>query len=167
MTDQFKQNWQSTVQSSPKALNYRMYKDELKLENYFNVLSKKDAITLCRFRICNHHLPIENGRWVNIPRNERICNHCNKQEIGDEFHYILNCTSLQQERVKYLTLYHTKIKNVFSFKQIIANDKHFLLKILCCFIRKINKMCSPIKIPVLHICISVWIYPFSSRTPYL
>ena len=71
LTDQFKQNWQPTVQSSPKALNYRMYKDELKLENYFNVLSKIDAITLCRFRICNHHLPIESGRWANIPRNEK------------------------------------------------------------------------------------------------
>ena len=38
LTDQFKQNWQSTVQSSPNALNYCMYKDELKLEDYFNVL---------------------------------------------------------------------------------------------------------------------------------
>ena len=81
-------------------------------------------ITMYRFPICNHHLPIESERWVNIPRNERICNHCNKQEIGDEFHYILNCTSLQQQRVKYLTLNHTNIKNVFSFKQIMASDKH-------------------------------------------
>ena len=99
LTDQFKQNWQSTVQSSPNALNYCMYKDELKLEDYFNVLKKKMPL-LC----CNHHLEIESGRWVNIPRKEGICNHCNKQEIGDEFHYILKCTSLQQERVKYLTL---------------------------------------------------------------
>ena len=30
LTDQFKQNWQFTVQSSPKALNYRVNKDELK-----------------------------------------------------------------------------------------------------------------------------------------
>ena len=30
LTDQFKQNWQFTVQSSPKALNYRIYIDELK-----------------------------------------------------------------------------------------------------------------------------------------
>ena len=56
LIDKFKKNWQSTVLSSPKALNYRMYKGELKLENYFDVLSKKDAIILCRFRICNNHL---------------------------------------------------------------------------------------------------------------
>ena len=59
--------------------------------------SKKDAITLCRFRICNLHLPIESGRWVNIIRNERICNHCKKQEIGDEFHYILNSTTRKRK----------------------------------------------------------------------
>lgn len=28
-----------------------------------------------------------------------ICNHCKKQEIGDNFHYIQNCTSLQQEQL--------------------------------------------------------------------
>ena len=32
------------------------------------------------FRTYNHHLPIESGRWVNITRNERICNYCNIQE---------------------------------------------------------------------------------------
>ena len=29
LIDQFKQNWKSTVHSSPKALNYRMYKAEI------------------------------------------------------------------------------------------------------------------------------------------
>ena len=35
--------------------------------------------------------------------------------------YFLNC-----KKEKYLASYHTKIKkNVFSFQQIMANDKHF------------------------------------------
>jgi hypothetical protein len=34
-------------------------------------------------------LPIERGRWQNADRNLRICNLCDKKEIGDEFHYIL------------------------------------------------------------------------------
>jgi hypothetical protein len=41
--------------------------------------------------ISNHKLPIEHGRWNNIPRENRKCNSCNLEEIGDEFHYILNC----------------------------------------------------------------------------
>ena len=41
LTDQFKQNWQSTVQSSPKALNYRMYKDEKKIRELLQCAFKK------------------------------------------------------------------------------------------------------------------------------
>lgn len=143
LVDQFKQNWQSILQSSPKALNYRIYKEELKFEHYFDTLSKKDAITFCRFRTCNHHLPIESGRWANIPRHERFCAHCNKCEIGDEFHYILSCNSLQQERKQCLSNINIKIKNAISFKFIMASTKHCSLRKLCAFIRKINKKCSP------------------------
>lgn len=32
---------------------------------------KKDAKTMCRFRIFNHYLPIESGCWVIIPRNKK------------------------------------------------------------------------------------------------
>jgi hypothetical protein len=48
-------------------------------------------VTLCKFRTTNHKLPIEHGRWNNIPHENRKCNLCNLEEIGDEFHYISNC----------------------------------------------------------------------------
>jgi hypothetical protein len=35
---------------------------------------------------------IECGRWQNIERNTRLCVLCQKQEIGDEFHYIMECS---------------------------------------------------------------------------
>jgi hypothetical protein len=35
LSDQSKQNWQATVQTSPKALNYRIYKHELLFENNY------------------------------------------------------------------------------------------------------------------------------------
>ena len=34
---------------------------------------------------------IESGRWQNVERNMRICNLSEKNEIGKEFHYILEC----------------------------------------------------------------------------
>lgn len=60
--------------------------------------------SLCKLSIYNHYISIKIGRWVNTPRYERICSHCNKQEIRDEFPYNLNSTSMQQERLKYFTL---------------------------------------------------------------
>lgn len=63
-------------------------------------------------------------------RNKRICKKCTKHEIGDEFHYILNCPSLQKKNHQYLSASYTKIKNTISFKHIMSNSKH-------CFSKKI------------------------------
>ena len=42
----------------------------------------------------------------NIPRENRKCNLCNLEEIGDEFHYILNCPYLYQEEIYKKTKYY-------------------------------------------------------------
>ena len=72
LEDQFLQNWNPLVHNSPKAINYKTFKTELKYEEYLNNLEIKDVILLCRFRIKNNKLPIETGRWQNIP--EKIVN---------------------------------------------------------------------------------------------
>jgi hypothetical protein len=66
-------------------------------ETYSDILSDKDRITLCKFRTCNHRLPIEIGRWQNVDRSDRICPICQTEEIGDEFHYILQCRQLHND----------------------------------------------------------------------
>ena len=67
------------------------------VRNVFDILSDKDGITLCKFRTCNHRLPIEIGRWQNVDRSDRICHICQTTEIGDEFHYILQCRQLHND----------------------------------------------------------------------
>ena len=44
LEDQFLQNWNSLVQNSPKAINYKTFKTEFKYEKYVNILEIKDAI---------------------------------------------------------------------------------------------------------------------------
>ena len=48
--DQFTQEWHFLIQSSSKAINYRLSKDNFEFENYFNILEDKDIYTLCKFR---------------------------------------------------------------------------------------------------------------------
>ena len=43
-------------------------------------------------------LPIEKGRWGNIPREKRYCELWQKNQIGDEYHYISECTNLSEKR---------------------------------------------------------------------
>ena len=67
------QEWNNFLETSPKAIIYRLFKTEHIYEPYLNILSLKNRKVFTIFRLCNHRLPIETGRWLNIPRGERIC----------------------------------------------------------------------------------------------
>ena len=55
----------------------------------------KIGLLFYRFRTSNYWLPIEVGRWTNVERHNRLCQFC---EIGDEFHYVLQCPNFVTER---------------------------------------------------------------------
>ena len=90
-------NWQTYQSKSSKALNYRILKTKFELEEYFNILNMADASRFCRFRTTNHYLPIETGKWRNVDRGNGYCNLCNCQKLGDEYHYVLTCSSLNEK----------------------------------------------------------------------
>jgi hypothetical protein len=55
---------------------------ELKLENYLLFFSNfKMRQLFTKFRVSDHSLEIESGRYKNITREERICKNCNLNEI--------------------------------------------------------------------------------------
>jgi hypothetical protein len=59
-----------------------------------------------------------------IDRDERLCDLCDHSELGDEFHYLYNCTFLAEERKTYLL----QVRNVISFKSLMNNsDDRFVL----------------------------------------
>jgi hypothetical protein len=68
LVDQFKQTWTSMIENSSKGDNYKLFKHDLKFEDYLDVLDDKDKFLLVKFRTSNHRLPIEVGRWRNIKR---------------------------------------------------------------------------------------------------
>ena len=141
LLDQFIQNWNTEVFESSKALNYRIYKTKFEFEEYFNILSQKQAKIICRFRTTNHHLPIETGRWQHIARENRYCHLCNSQKLGDEFHYILECTSLSENRKKLIPRFYLQNFNTYKFSQLMSSKKQSLLQKLCTFIKDINSRC--------------------------
>jgi hypothetical protein len=40
--------------------------------------------------------------WSNIARGNRYCELCQKNQIGDEYHYIFECTNLSEKRTSLL-----------------------------------------------------------------
>jgi hypothetical protein len=79
---------------------------EIHMYNIYNI----------QFRTANHKLPIEIGRWNNTNRNNRICTHCNKNELGDEFHYIFTPHQIFPDPLFLFTLYFIIIIiTIFTF----------------------------------------------------
>ena len=62
------------------------------------ILDSKYLFDFFKFRTSNHKLSIECGRLQNIERNRRLWILCQKQKIGDEFHYIMGCPLFKCKR---------------------------------------------------------------------
>ena len=91
---------------------------------------------MIKFRTRNHRLPIETGNWTRTPIIQRTCNFCNNK-IGDEFHYLLECEQLNDERKKFLKPYYYRRANVFKLEKLmnIENKSEYLK--LCKLIKTI------------------------------
>lgn len=138
LCEQFVQEWHSLLQNSPKALNYRLFKDTFEFEHYLNILEDKDIYSFCKFRTSNHKLPIETGRWNNIDRENRVCTNCVSGCIGDEFHYIMECQFLSENRNRFICKQLTRRPNILNFKKIMCTSDKVKLEKICRLIRNIN-----------------------------
>ena len=73
---------------------------------------------LTKFRISDHNLEVELGRYRNIPREQRTCKVCNT--LDDEFHFLLNCQINKDIRINFIN----KIININpNFNQLASLDK--------------------------------------------
>ena len=117
----------SKVTSSSKGKNYNLFKIDVNFENYLSKLSKKHYSTLLKLRLSNHRLPVETGRWENIPIEERKCTVCEDNDIGDEFHYLFVCNYFKSERKQFLTPYFYKKPNIIKFKELMSTENVKLL----------------------------------------
>lgn len=68
-----------------------------------------DRIHLTRFRINNHKLLIEYGRYTNTPVNDRLCKHCH--EIEDENNFLLECKRHYKTFDKVNSIFNPELPN--------------------------------------------------------
>jgi hypothetical protein len=130
LTDQFTQEWNSIIYHSPKCIKYILVKESLILESYLTILPRKYAILLCKFRCNNIRSSIESGRWKNTPRNLCFYSLCNQNNVGDEYHYIFECTHYDTAfaRKSFLPKKFIKKTNIMKFKELLATSNFDNLK---------------------------------------
>ena len=112
-----------------------MFKNVLVSEDFLQILPPNLAYTLVHFRTLNHGLPIQKGRIQNIPFEERISTKCNSEDIGDEFHYIFQCSFFRESSQKFLPELYCRNANAFKFNTLFCSKKKRLLINLANFVK--------------------------------
>ena len=74
----------SDINNSSRGEYYSKFNTEFKLENCVLRLHAVHRNYICKLGTSNIKFPIETGRWVGIPRDERLCNLCDRG-IGNEY----------------------------------------------------------------------------------
>ena len=63
-------------------------------------------------------MPIVTGRYQNIPVDDRKCTLCEQNDIGDEFHYLLECPFFQEDRVRYIKRFYYTHPNMDKMNKL-------------------------------------------------
>lgn len=135
LREQYVQNWRSQVHESRSCLNYRIFKDEFQFERYLNDVPFNLAIQFLKFRCRNSKLPVVVGQYQNNDINERLCNLCVSNVIGDEYHYLFECSYFLNLRKKYLPRIYVIHPNAYKFAQLMTYSNKYILIKVCLFVK--------------------------------
>ena len=142
LKDQFEQKWSSEINANSKCILYRAFKTKLEFEKYLVQVDGNYRKMLIKFRLCNHKLAVEKGRYSNIERFRRYCDLCNENILGDEFHTLLECRNSDVNEARKCTVQkYIKSINMFNFMRIMSeiSDNRSLAINLGNFLMKLSK----------------------------
>ena len=142
LQDQFLQRWKQELLDNNVCLNYRLFKETFHFENYLITLSPRHRTAFLRFRVCNHRLPIQKLRQLGVQRELRVCNLCDNNDVGDEFHYLFVCSypPIIEKRKSLLCKYYQHHANVIKMNALMNIKSKKKLVNLCKFIEYILSM---------------------------
>ena len=138
----FDNYWEEQIKLSGKAISYVKIKTSICLENYLSMkFNLKHKIALTRFRLSNHQLMIEKGRYRKnkIDRDMQFCFVC-KNQIEDETHFILRCSlyspgrRVLEDACRETCVRYDQLNEEQKFVFIMTNENEKVIKILSKFI---------------------------------
>ena len=133
ITDQGIQNIESKCENSSKGQSYKNIKSGWGTEHYLSILDAKSTKTLIKFRTANHKLPVETGRYRELPLIERKCPFCTNL-VGDEYHYALECSKFKDIRNKYIDKKYHARPSMYNFITLMQSKNKNELKNLSIFL---------------------------------
>ena len=98
LMDISRQQWHTEINENRLCDTYRIFKENLILEPYLSTLDLDYRLYLAKFRCGSHKLPISINKFSDQELS-RLCNLCNLNELGDEFHYMFRWSLIIKDQV--------------------------------------------------------------------
>ena len=125
MKNQYLKAWKSYITQSRKLQLYYSIKTNYQIEEYLDtVRNYEQRRLLTKFRISNHKLAVETGRYgkQKIQVDKRYCILCNNSEIETEEHMLLHCPCYSSLRQHFMNKITGEIKlNTLDTKTLTVN----------------------------------------------
>ena len=76
------------------------------------------------------------GRYTRTPREERKCDKCNANAIGDEFHVLLECNNqeITELRTMFLPRYYRNTASKYMFLQLLQSARYTVQRKVAAFV---------------------------------
>ena len=81
LNDIFNQVWLAATCTNRVCTNYTVFKETLEFEEYLINLDFKYMKNLCKFRCRSRHLPVNNGRFIEVTQADLTCTLCKSSEV--------------------------------------------------------------------------------------
>ena len=129
----------SKFDNSSKLHLYSKLKTEIGLPEYLKTQNFNSRKILTKFRISDHNLEVEIGRYQRIPRDQRKCKIC--KMLDDESHFLFHCqinNNLRQTFLNKILTVHPDFNQLDSLKkiQLILNPDMTVLPIVVDFLKQ-------------------------------
>ena len=136
----FFQSWTCTLNNSSRYCLYREFKSILAPEKYLsNIIDKRLRIMLVKFRCGLLRLKYNEGRWLGIDKEQRLCTFCNLG-VEDEYHFLFICPLYSNLRSKYLPVMYHNNANIHKFSSILSSESLYIMTGLSKFIYHAYKL---------------------------
>ena len=134
--------WYRNIITKGICSSYSVYKEVYGIEEYLVKLAKTNRINICKFRTGNNNLPVVRGRYHNVRREERFCDKCNSEQVGDEYHVLFQCQNqyITQLRSKYIPEYYRVNTNRRKYIKMMQCSSVHLLNNFSQFIKLVLRM---------------------------
>lgn len=142
--------WYALISKQESKLRtYSMFKKEYNMENYLLICKSKQCREFSKLRISAHQLRVETGRYTRphkIHLENRTCLLSKTDNVEDEKHFLLSCSTYDVERrelftklSQYTQFLQLTTEEQFLFLMTYNNGDSEILKLVIEFVGECNK----------------------------